>query len=120
MIGVFGFGAVLGWYLYFDNRYRKEVSFADFKGVLSVIGGGAALKFLNVPQDRLLPVFEWYGAGVAAGFFGYFLVLCVLIACSGGTFGVGYLIDGRSRVLAAGEMKEGTPPVRSLMEEGGK
>lgn len=88
--GAFGFGLVLGWYLYFVNRYRKEISLADLTTVIGAVGGGAILALFPAESD----LFGAYGLGLAAGFFGYFLVLVALVIRSK-NFGVDYLIDGR-------------------------
>ncbi|MGQ0520832.1 MAG: hypothetical protein ACT4PX_06760, partial [Actinomycetota bacterium] len=73
--GAFSFGLVLGWFLYFLNRYRKEISLADLTTVLGAVGGGAILALFPAKTD----LFGAYGVGLAAGFFGYFLVLMALV-----------------------------------------
>jgi hypothetical protein len=88
--GAFAFGLVLGWYLYFLNRYRKEITLADLTTVVGAIGGAAVLALFPAESD----LFGAYGLGLAVGFFGYFLVLVVL-ALRSRNFGIDYLIDGR-------------------------
>ncbi|MBB6255216.1 hypothetical protein [Nitrospirillum iridis] len=89
--GAIAFGAVIGWYLYFINRYRKgDVSLGDITTVIGVIGGAAVLSVFDKGTD----VFGAYGVGLAVGFFGYFLVLIFLVRRSSG-FNFDYFIDGR-------------------------
>jgi hypothetical protein len=88
--GAFAFGLVLGWFLYFLNRYRKEVSLADLTTVIGAVGGGAVLALFPAKTD----LFGAYGVGLAVGFFGYLLVLVGLVVKSE-NFGVDYLVDGR-------------------------
>jgi hypothetical protein len=117
--GAFAFGIVIGWFLYFLNRYRKNVSLADLTTVIGAIGGAAVLTLFPAKSD----LFGAYGVGLAAGFFGYFLVLVVLVARSE-NFGIDFLIDGRrksppagygygtgtDRPMAAGDDKSRLPP----------
>jgi hypothetical protein len=91
--GAFGFGAVLGWYLYFLNRYRKDVSLADLTTVIGAIGGAAVLALFPAETD----LFGAYGVGLAAGFFLYFLILVILASVSD-NFGIDYIIDGRRKL----------------------
>jgi hypothetical protein len=95
--GAFAFGIVIGWFLYFLNRYRKNVSLADLTTVIGAIGGAAVLALFPAKTD----LFGAYGVGLAAGFFGYFLVLVVLVTRSQ-NFGIDYLIDGRRKNPAKG------------------
>ena len=96
--GAAGFGLVLGWYLYFLNRYRKEISLADLTTVVGAIGGAGILALFPAKTD----LFGAYGVGLAVGFFGYFVVL-VLLVWRSGDFGINYLIDGRRRPPHDGE-----------------
>lgn len=95
--GAFAFGVTLGWFLYYLNRYRKEVSLADLTTVIGAIGGAGVLALFPAKTD----LFGAYGIGLAAGFFGYFVVLVVLVSCSR-NFGIDYLIDGRRKSPEAG------------------
>jgi hypothetical protein len=79
--GALGFGAVIGWYLYFINRYRKaDVQIGDLTTVIGAIGGAAVLKMFD--QGAKADYFGAYGIGIAVGFFGYFLVLVFLVGHS--------------------------------------
>jgi hypothetical protein len=90
--GAFAFGLMLGWFLYFLNRYRKEVTLADLTTVIGAVGGAAILALFPAKTD----LFGAYGIGLAIGFFGYFVVLLVLVAKSE-NFNVDFLIDGRRK-----------------------
>jgi hypothetical protein len=93
--GSFAFGAVLGWFLYFTNRYRKgDTQLSDVATLLGVIGGGAATALFG---DAKTTLFAAYGLGLAAGFFAYFIVLIVMVNMSGGAFGVTWFLDVRRR-----------------------
>ncbi len=105
--GAGGFGALVGWYVYYINRYRKgDVQFSDLVTVIGVIGGSAILALFPAGSE----LFGAYGIGLAIGFFGYFLSLIILVAISG-NFGVDWFLDGR-RTLPDGDIfvpQVGTP-----------
>lgn len=93
LAGAFAFGAVIGWYLYFVNRYRKDsVALADIVTALSAIGGGAVLALFPASTD----LFGAYGIGVAFGFFLYFVVLCAMVRNSP-NFDRDWFLDGRRK-----------------------
>jgi hypothetical protein len=97
--GALGFGLVIGWFLYFVNRYRRsEASFTDITTVLGAVGGAAVTSLF--PGSTAL--FGAYGVGLAIGFFSYFLILVVMVAMSP-NFGVDYFLDGRRKGPAEGE-----------------
>ncbi len=97
--GALGFGLVIGWFLYFVNRYRRsEASFTDITTVLGAVGGAAVTSLF--PGGTAL--FGAYGLGLAIGFFAYFLILVVMVAMSR-NFGVDYFLDGRRKVPGEGE-----------------
>jgi hypothetical protein len=102
--GAFCFGLVVGWNLYFLNRYRKDVALADLGTLIAAIGGGAVLALFPAKTD----LFGAYGVGLAVGFFGYFL-LVVILALLSKNFGVDYLIDGRRKRLGPDEERSPTP-----------
>lgn len=98
-IGALGFGLVIGWFLYFVNRYRRsEASFTDITTVLGAVGGAAVTSLF--PNGTVL--FGAYGLGLAIGFFSYFVILVVMVGISP-NFGVDYFLDGRRKGLADGE-----------------
>lgn len=98
-MGAFAFGAVLGWFTYFTNRYRKgEVQQADLTTLVGVIGGGAVTALFGEAKSTL---FGAYGIGLAVGFFGYFLPLLAFIRSSRGVFTTTWFLDGRRKKLAA-------------------
>ena len=115
--GAIGFGLVIGWFLYFVNRYRRsEASFTDITTVLGAVGGAAVTSLF--PGGTAL--FGAYGLGLAIGFFSYFLILVVMVAMSR-NFGVDYFLDGRRKVPGAGESIPGETqaPSFSFDEAGG-
>jgi len=74
--GAIGFGALIGWLVYFTNRYRKgAVSFNDLVTLIGIIGGGAVLTLFEAKSD----LFGAYGIGLAVGFFTYFLFLVIFV-----------------------------------------
>ena len=99
LIGAGAFGAVVGWYVYYINRYRGgDVQLADLVTVIGAVGGGAVLALF--PAKTAL--FGAYGIGLFGGFFGYFLVLLVLVRISS-SFSIDWFLDGRRRKLADSE-----------------
>ncbi len=93
LLGAGGFGALIGWYLYYINRYRKaDVQLSDLVTLVGVLGGGAILSLFPARTD----LFGAYGIGLFAGFFSYFLVLTVLVARSP-NFDVDWFLDGRRK-----------------------
>ena len=91
------FGAIIGWYVYYINRYRKgDVQLSDVVTLIGIIGG-AAIQALFKPDGAL---FGAYGVGLAVGFFGYFLSLMFLVGVSK-NFDVDWFLDGRRKNVAA-------------------
>jgi hypothetical protein len=96
LIGAGGFGLVLGWYLYFINRYRSgPVDFGDITSMLTAIGGAAVLALFPAGSD----LFGAYGIGLAIGFFLYFAILNTMVARSP-NFDSDFFLDGRRKKLA--------------------
>jgi hypothetical protein len=95
LIGAGCFGAILGWYLYFINRYRNgPVDFGDIITILGAIGGAGVLALFPSGTD----LFGAYGIGLAIGFFGYYAILSTLVARSQ-NFDTDYFLDGRRKKL---------------------
>lgn len=93
LFGAGGLGFVLGWYLYFINRYRRsDVQLGDLLTLVGAIGGGATTALFPAKTD----LFGAYGIGLFAGFFSYFLVLVVLVAVSK-NFDADWFLDGRRK-----------------------
>ena len=93
LLGAGGFGAIIGWYVYFINRYRKDdVQFSDLTTVISIIGGGAILALFPTGTD----LFGAYGIGLFAGFFLYFIALLIMVGRTK-AFTVDWFLDGRRR-----------------------
>jgi len=94
LIGAGCFGAIIGWYVYYINRYRKsDVQLSDLVTVIGTIGGGAVLTLFPAKSD----LFGAYGIGLAVGFFGYFIVLVILVAESQ-NFDGDWFLDGRRKM----------------------
>ena len=95
LLGAAAFGALIGWYVYYINRYRKsDVQFSDLTTVIGIIGGAAVLNLFPSAS----PLFGAYGIGLFVGFFGYFVSLVLLIHSSE-NFDADFLLDGRRREL---------------------
>ena len=93
IIGAAAFGALIGWYVYFINRHRPDqVHLGDLVTIIGILGGGAILALFPAGSD----LFGGYGIGLGIGFFGYFLVLLILVGLSD-NFNVDYFLDGRRK-----------------------
>jgi hypothetical protein len=56
LLGACGFGALIGWLVYYTNRYRRgEVQFSDLVTLVGVIGGGAVLTLFPANGRRIPP-----------------------------------------------------------------
>lgn len=103
LAGAFGFGLLIGWYVYYINRYRKgDVQFSDLSTVIGILGGGAILALFPAKTD----LFGAYGVGLAVGFFSYFAFLLVWVRISK-NFNVDWFLDGRRKKLAPDETAAG-------------
>ena len=113
--GAFAFGTVLGWFLYFTNRYRRgDTQFSDIATLIGVIGGSAVTALFGNASTTL---FGAYGLGLAAGFFAYFLVLVFMVRNSGGVFTLTWFLDGRRKALRDDEViPESTRPTIAPMD----
>jgi hypothetical protein len=100
IFGAMGFGAIIGWLVYYINRYRTgDVQFSDLATVIGILGGGAILALFPASTD----LFGGYGIGLFIGFFSYFLYLNLQVRISK-NFTVDWFLDGRSKKLADDEM----------------
>lgn len=100
LLGAGGFGAVVGWFVYFINRYRKEdVQLSDVVSLVGAIGGAAILALFPAKTD----LFGAYGIGLALGFFGYFVALLVMVRRSD-KFAIEWFLDGRRKMPSADEV----------------
>ncbi len=103
LVGAWCFGALIGWYVYYINRYRKgDVQMSDLVTLIGIIGGGAILTLFQPRTD----LFGAYGFGLAVGFFGYFIALIVLVKNSS-DFGVEWFLDGRRKEPPTGYRIQG-------------
>ena len=93
LIGAGAFGALIGWYIYYINRYRKaDVQLNDLVTLVGVLGGGAVLALFPAGTD----LFGAYGIGLFIGFFGYFVALIILVRISA-NFDADWFLDGRRK-----------------------
>jgi hypothetical protein len=121
-VGALAFGMIIGWYVYYVNRYRKgDVQFSDITTLIGAIGGGALLKLFDPADPKAVALspelFGWYGFGLAAGFFGYFLVLVALVSKSNNFFS-DWFLDGR-RKNPANDFGYGTDAAGTVRPMGG-
>ena len=67
LLGAGGFGAVIGWYVYFLNRYRAgDVALADLVTVIGAVGGGAILALFPAESDLFGPTASGLRPGSSA------------------------------------------------------
>jgi uncharacterized membrane protein YeaQ/YmgE (transglycosylase-associated protein family) len=91
--GAGGFGALIGWYVYYINRHRTDkVQLSDIVTLIGAIGGAAILTLFPAKSD----LFGAYGIGLAVGFFGYYLVMVICVASSK-NFSADWFLDGRRK-----------------------
>lgn len=91
LLGAGVFGTLIGWYVYYINRHRRdEVSATDLVTLIGVIGGTAVLNLFPKSTD----LFGAYGIGLGVGFFGYFIIMTLMVWKSD-NFNVDYFLDGR-------------------------
>lgn len=93
LAGALCFGILIGWYVYFINRYRKgDVQLSDLGTLIGIIGGAGILSLFDKGTD----LFGAYGIGLAIGFFAYFVVLVYMVYKSK-NFDVDWFLDGRRK-----------------------
>jgi hypothetical protein len=100
LLGAGAFGVLIGWFVYYINRYRKgDVQFSDITTLIGVIGGASAMALFQstIPGLSKEHMFGAYGIGLFLGFFGYFVLLLVLVKNSGGAFNWTWFLDGRRK-----------------------
>ncbi|MFN8479701.1 MAG: hypothetical protein U0074_17935 [Kouleothrix sp.] len=96
LLGALAFGIVIGWRVYFTDRYRTAaVDFSDIATVIGIIGGGAILALFQAGTD----LFGAYGIGLAIGFFAYHIRLARLVRRSP-NFDEDFFIDGRRKKVS--------------------
>lgn len=110
-LGAGGFGFVIGWQLYFVNRYRSGgVSLADLATIVTAVGGTAVLALFPAGTE----LFGAYGVGLFAGFVGYLATLVVFVARSP-SFDVDWFLDGRRKSPGPAESTDGATPTAQAM-----
>lgn len=94
LLGSGAFGVIIGWYVYYVNRYRKgDVQLGDLVTVVGVLGGASVLALFPSRTD----LFGAYGIGLFIGFFAYLIVLVVQVRVSE-NFDVDWFLDGRRKI----------------------
>jgi hypothetical protein len=89
--GAFAFGLMLGWNVYFVNRYRKgDIGFSDITALIGAVGGAAVLALYKADTD----LFGAYGLGLGTGFFIYYISLLIMVRVSP-NFDSDWFLDGR-------------------------
>ena len=92
-LGSMSFGILIGWFVYYINRYRKgDVQFSDLTTLVGVIGGGSITALFEAKSS----MFGAYGIGLAIGFFAYFLMLLILVNRSQ-NFDFDWFLDARRK-----------------------
>ncbi len=90
-LGAAAFGAIVGWYVYYINRYRRgDVQLSDLVTLIGILGGAGILKLF--PEGSSL--FGAYGLGLFGGFFAYFVTLLFCVSKSK-NFTIDWFLDGR-------------------------
>lgn len=93
IVGAGAFGFLIGWYIYYINRYRKDdVQLSDIVTLIGIIGGGAVLALFPAKST----LFGAYGIGLCAGFFFYLIVLSLMVRASD-NFDKDWFLDGRRK-----------------------
>src|SRR5688572_1840966 len=93
LLGAGAFGFIIGWYVYYVNRYRtSNVQMSDIVTLFGILGGGSVLTLFPARSD----LFGAYGIGLFAGFFCYLFVLLIQVKLSP-NFDVDWFLDGRRR-----------------------
>ena len=93
LVGAICFGAIIGWYVYYINRYRKgDIQLGDLVTLIGVLGGGTVLTLFPASTD----LFGGYGIGLFFGFFGYFSVLLKMVSVTD-NFNIEWFLDGRRK-----------------------
>jgi len=116
LLGAFGFGSLIGWYVYFVNRHRKEdLKMNDLVTLIGILGGGAVLALFPSSTD----LFGAYGIGLAIGFFSYFSLLNYYVSKSMKTshnFNTDWFLDGRCKKPSEDEQITGPGQVMGKQE----
>jgi kumamolisin len=91
-VGAFCVGIVIGWFVYYINRYRKsDLQVSDVTTLIGVFGPGAVTFYGQRPD-----LFAGYTIGLCIGFFSYFAMLILLVAWSE-NFDRDWFLDGRRK-----------------------
>ena len=109
VIGAICIGVVIGWMLYFVNRYRKDdVSLNDLGAIITALFGGVALAYVEklgsgTDASNASKVFGAYGMGLLIGFIAYGFVLYKLVKAHPDAYSTLWFLDGRRKKLKPDE-----------------
>ncbi|MEO5890932.1 MAG: hypothetical protein ABIQ31_11800 [Ferruginibacter sp.] len=67
------FGVVIGWITYRTLRRKDGTGLSDIATVIGALGGAAVTTLFATKE-----LFSYYCIGLAAGFFGYFIVALII------------------------------------------
>lgn len=111
--GALAFGLLIGWYVYYINRYRKaDVQLSDIVTLIGILGGAAITSLFGPSTIQ----FAGYAIGLAIGFFAYYLALVLLVAKSK-DFNSDWFLDGRRKNPPA-DWGYGDQTQHAMVEEG--
>lgn len=99
VLGAMGLGFVLGWMLYFVNRYRKDVSISDLGTIVAALAGATVLGFIDVGELTKGAMVGAYGVGLFLGFLAYGYVLYRLVKSHPDQYDLVWFIDGRRKLF---------------------
>lgn len=112
LLGAGAFGALIGWQVYFVNRYRTDkIELKDLGALLAILAGSGIIAIFPQRTD----LFGAYGIGLFAGFFLYFLMLVAFVAKSE-NFDWDWFLDGRRKTARTGEIPDWTRKPTTAME----
>ena len=80
--GTICFGSVIGWVTYRTLRRKSSgAALSDISAVIGAVGGGTITALFKPPD-----IFGAYCIGLAAGFFGYFIIGIIVDKSSAGSW----------------------------------
>lgn len=97
VLGTMCFGFVLGWMLYFVNRYRKDVSLADLGTIVTALAGATILSLINVEETGNATLVGAYGMGIFLGFMAYGFTLYRIVKAYPEAYDTLWFVDGRRK-----------------------
>jgi O-antigen/teichoic acid export membrane protein len=90
--GIFAFGFVFGFLLYYSVRHTKEFNIDTLSSAFGAVGGAAVVALLGKVDGWIGP----YGLGIGCGFL-FYLILALIFVVTG-KFGT--VADDKVRILS--------------------